>query len=197
MIKHSFKKRLFLSLTVVLGILFFGTAILVIAGLNDDLGHADVALVLGSKVETDGTPSARLRARLDQTLACYRAGYFPEVIVSGGIGKEGHDEAAVMRDYLVGHGIPAEHILMDNNGITTFASARNTRDIAQQVNFHTVFVISQYFHIPRARLALHRFGFATVYSVHAPYFEERDVYSAPREFLGYLSYLVRRYPSEK
>ncbi|EDY18076.1 protein of unknown function DUF218 [Chthoniobacter flavus Ellin428] len=191
MTKLSPAKRLFLSLVAVLGFLHLGTIVLVIAGLRDDLGHADVGLVLGSKVETNGTPSTRLRARLDRTLECYRAGYFPEIIVSGGIGKEGYDEAIVMRDYLVAHGLPGEHILLDNKGVTTFASARNTRDIAQQRNFHSVFVISQYFHLPRARLALHRFGFTTVYSAHAQYFELRDIYSAPRELFGYLSYCAR------
>jgi len=191
MTKRSFTKRLFLSLVVVLGLLLLGTSVLVIAGLRDNLGHADVALVLGSKVETDGTPSARLRARLDETLECYRAGYFPEIIVSGGIGKEGYDEAVVMRDYLMGHGVPSEHILMDNQGVTTFASARNARDIARQRNFHSVFVVSQYFHISRSRLALHRFGFPTVYAAHAQYFEARDFYSAPRELFGYVRYLFR------
>src|SRR5580704_13458675 len=100
------RKYLLFSLAVILATLVIGTVVLVVSGLCDDLGKADVGLVLGSKVESDGTPSARLRARLDRTLELYRAGYFPAVIVSGGIGKEGYDEAAVMRDYLVARGVP-------------------------------------------------------------------------------------------
>lgn len=191
---HSLKRKLFYFLVAIFGSLLLGTIAIAIAGLRDDLGHADVALVLGTKVETDGTPSKRLCARLDRTLECYRAGYFPEIIVSGGIGREGYDEAVVMRDYLVNHGVPSGHIILDNQGVTTFASARNTRAIAKERNFHTVFVISQYFHIPRSRLALHRFGFTTVYSTHAQYVEMRDLYSTPRELFGYLSYLWRPLP---
>ena len=72
--------------------------------LSDELEKADVALVLGNKVEPDGTPSARLAARLDRTAELYHEGYFPLVIVSGGTGKEGYPEGTAMRDYLVNKG---------------------------------------------------------------------------------------------
>ena len=172
-----------------------GTTILVVAGLSDSIGTADIALVLGSKVELDGTPSPRLRARLDRTLELYRAGYFPAVIASGGTGKEGFDEASVMRDYLVAHGIPSDRVIVDSHGTTTFMSAKNTLDIARQRKLNSVFVVSQYFHLPRARLALKRLGISTVYSAHAHFFEGRDIYSSLRELLGYLSYLFRHYDS--
>jgi len=170
-----------------------GTVVLVLVGLHDQPGQADIGLVLGSKVETDGTPSPRLRARLDKTLELYRAGAFPEVIASGGVGKEGYDEAVVMRDYLVAHGIPAEKVMVDSLGVTTYASAKNTLQIIRERKLQSVFAISQYFHLPRTRLALRRFGVPAVYSAHAPFFEWRDLYSAPREFIGYLNYSVRGY----
>ena len=193
--RRRIKIYVLLTLSVAAAALFLGTGALVTAGLRDHIGKADVALVLGSKVDIDGTPSPRLRARLDKTPELYKAGYFPAVIASGGLGKEGYDEASVMRDYLVSHGIPKDRVIVDSEGATTFMSARNTRDIARQRNFGSVFVISQYFHIPRARLALERFGIATVYSAHARFFELRDLYSSPRELFGYLRYLFRRYDS--
>lgn len=187
------KKRPLFVLVAILGSVLLGTVTLIITGLRDDIGKADVALVLGNTVERDGTPSERLRARLDKTLELYRAGYFPTIIVSGGVGKEGFDEAVVMRNYLADHGVPRDHIIVDSAGATTFASARNTRQIARQQHFASVFVVTQYFHVPRSRLALQRFGFSTVHSAHANFFEARDVYSAPRELLGYMRYLFRRY----
>lgn len=190
---RSVPKTLLFILAAVFGSVLLGTVVLAFAGLNDDLGKADVALVLGNTVQPDGTPSARLRARLDKTLELYRAGYFPRIIVSGGVGKEGYDEAAVMRDYLIHHDIPADRIITDSAGATTYASAQNTRQIAQQQHFESVFVVSQYFHVPRSRLALQRFGFSTVHSAHANYVELRDLYSAPRELIGYLRYLFRHY----
>jgi uncharacterized SAM-binding protein YcdF (DUF218 family) len=187
------KKRLLLVLAAIFGSFLLGTVVLIIAGLRDDIGKADVALVLGNTVQRDGTPSARLRARLDKTLELYRAGYFPTIIVSGGVGKEGYDEAAVMRDYLIQHDIPANRIITDSVGATTYASAQNTRRIALQQHIESVFVISQYFHVPRSRLALQRFGFSTIHSAHADYVELRDIYSAPRELIGYVRYLFRHY----
>ena len=72
--KTATKIHLFITVGVVLGIFLLGTGLLVLDGLCDHLGHADVALVLGSRVELDGSPSLRLRARLDRTLELYRAG---------------------------------------------------------------------------------------------------------------------------
>jgi vancomycin permeability regulator SanA len=181
----------------VVGLFLLGSLILVWAGLHDQLGKADVALVLGSKVETDGAPSPRLKARLDRTLELYRAGYFPDIIVSGGIGKEGFNEAAVMFGYLVRNGVPAAHVIVDSDGYTTFASAQNTRRIAQERKAASVLVVTQYFHVPRSCLALRRCGFSTVFSAHAYWFEPRDLYSVPRELLGYVSYVLRRFDDGK
>lgn len=191
--KSHLKKQLLVGIALSIGAVILATAVLVLAGLCDHVGSSDIALVLGSKVESDGTPSPRLRARLDRTLELYRAGYFPLVVASGGTGPEGYDEATVMRDYLVTHGIPIDRIIMDSLGATTFLSARNTLAIARQRKLSSVFVVSQYFHLPRARLALTKFGISTVYSAHARYFEARDVYSSLREPAGFPSYLFRHY----
>jgi vancomycin permeability regulator SanA len=177
------------------GVLGLGTMGIVIAGLRDDLAPSDLALVLGSKVEPSGIPSPRLQARLDETVALYRAGLFTTVIVSGGFGKEGFDEAAVMKAHLIAHLIPADHIISDSHGDTSYASARTTTAILRDRHLHSVLVISQYFHVPRARLALERFGIPIVHSAHAHIFELRDLYSAPREFIGWIYYAFRRYPS--
>ena len=186
-------KRLVQVIGVIGCIILLATIFLVVCGLHDGIGHADIALVLGSKVELDGVPSPRLRARLDRTVELYHAGYFPVIIASGGMGKEGFDEAVVMRDYLVAHGIPLESVVLDSKGDTTYASARNTFEIVRRRKITSVFVVTQYFHIPRARLALKRFGVATVYSAHAHWFEWRDIYSSIRESVGYVHYLFRRY----
>jgi vancomycin permeability regulator SanA len=169
------------------------TALLMVAGLSDHVSKADLGLVLGSKVEADGTPSERLRARLDKTVELYKAGCFPLIVASGGIGVEGFEEGTVMKTYLVAHGVPEEQVIVDNDGVTTYASARNAAAIAQAHGVSSILVISQYFHIPRSCLALRRFGFTNVYSAHARYFAMRDFYSAPRELCGFVEYFFRRY----
>jgi vancomycin permeability regulator SanA len=146
--------------------------------------------VLGNQVMRGGTPHPRLAARLDAALALYDRGVVKNVIVSGGIGNEGFDESAVMKRYLVGRGIPAERIVTDSLGVNTAATAVNTAAILRQKRWSSVIVVSQYFHIPRCRLAMRRAGVAPVYSAHADYFELRDPYSTAREVIGYPAYLL-------
>lgn len=189
------RTRLLLRTAALAGALFLLAAITLVAtGLHDTVAPADAALVLGNTVQPDGHPSPRLQARLDRTLELYQAGWFPRIIVSGGTGKEGRDEATAMADYLVARGVPRETLVEDHEGSNTFASARFTAAWLPDCRSARVLVVSQYFHLPRTALALRRFGVGTVYTAHARYFEARDLYSIAREVVGYAGYLFRRYP---
>ena len=163
--------------------------LLVAAGMRDDIREADVAVVLGNTVNPDGTPSHRLAARLDTTVVLYQRGLFKSILVSGGVGREGFDEAVVMGDYLVKRGVPRPSIVVDSLGVTTAATARNTAALAKTHGWSRVLVVSQYFHIPRCRLAFSQAGLGPVYAAHAPYFELHDIYSTAREVVGYAAYL--------
>jgi vancomycin permeability regulator SanA len=187
------KKILLASLLLISGSLLSGAALIVADGLRDDIHPADVAIVLGNTVESDGRPSARLQARLDRAVGLYRGGLFRHVIVSGGVGVEGFNEAEVMKRYLVGQGVPEGRIIADGEGATTSLTARNAAQVMKERGWQSALVISQYFHVPRARLAVESYGVRPVYSAHAEYFELRDVYSIAREVVGYGAYLVRRY----
>lgn len=159
-------------------------------GLNDTLAPADVIVVLGNTVAPNGQPSARLRARLDCALGAWRGKFAPLLLVSGGIGKEGFDEAVVMADYLAANGVPRAAILIDSAGIDTAATAVNVARMAASRRFTTVIVATQYFHVPRSRLALERAGLIVTGQVHANFFELRDLYSLAREVIGVGAYYV-------
>lgn len=185
-------KRVLLLTALSVMLSFILSAILIVVdGLRDDIHAADVAIVPGNTVEKDGRPSARLSARLDQTVALYRQGLFPDVIVSGGVGSEGFDEAEVMKRYLVENGVPEGSIHVDSGGATTHLTARNASRMMRENGWQSALVVSQYFHVPRMRLALKRSGVTPVFSAHAQYFERRDVYSIAREVVGYGAYLLR------
>ncbi len=173
------------------GIFLLATAALVLAGLNDKLAPADVIVVPGNTILPDGTPSPRLQARLDAALTQFQAGRAPRILVSGATGKEGFDEAASMARYLQSRGVPASAILEDNQGWTTDATARNAAILMREHGWKTAMVATQYFHVPRFRLALERSGIAVSGQVHAPYFELRDLYSIPRETVGYAVYYLK------
>jgi vancomycin permeability regulator SanA len=163
-----------------------------IDGLHDNPHPADLAVVLGNKVNLDGSPSEMLQARLDHTADLYRQGYFKLVLVSGGHGKEGFDEPVVMRRVLEKDGIPASAIFEDNDGLTTWDTAQDTVRFLREHHLHSVFIISQYFHVPRCRLAFAKAGIAPVYWSHAVIWSFRDLYSLPREVAGLVEYSFRR-----
>jgi vancomycin permeability regulator SanA len=188
------RRLLFLSAGLAALVFLATAAAIVIDGLRDEIGPADIAVVLGSKVELDGKPSARLRARLDRALELHRSGLAPRILVSGGIGVEGFDEAAVMREYLLSRGVPAERVHVDPAGSTTLATARNAARFLSAGGWKSAVLVSQYFHLPRARLALRRCGVSTVYTAHAAYFELRDLYSTAREVLAFYAYLLLSSP---
>lgn len=167
------------------------TIVIVTDGLHDELAKVDIAVVLGNKVELDGQPSNRLQARLDKARELYEEGYFEHIVVSGGVGEEGFDEAKVMKEYLVNRGIPSEVIFEDSYGYNSYMTAENTRAIMKDLNLESVMVISQYFHISRTKLAFRKLGFEEVYSAHAEIFEVRDFYSIIREFPAYYKYLFK------
>jgi vancomycin permeability regulator SanA len=161
-----------------------GAVAIVADGLRDEVKPSDVAIVLGSKVYRSGRPSPSLRARLDETLTLYRRGVFKAVIVSGGVGAEGFDEAQVMKTYLVARGVPSAAIIADSHGDTTWATARNSVAIMRAHGWKSALAVTQYFHISRTRLALHRCGIVLVATAHPHVFFWRDLYSIPREVIA-------------
>jgi vancomycin permeability regulator SanA len=112
----------------------------IIDGLNDELKPVEVAVVLGNKVEVNGQPSERLKARLDTLVKLYNGNYFTFIIVSGGIGKEGFDETKVMKSYLIDEGIPEDKIIEDNNGYNSYMTAQNTSKIMDELELDSVMV---------------------------------------------------------
>jgi vancomycin permeability regulator SanA len=176
-----------------IGLLIVGSAVISIAGLSDNIDRSDVAVVLGNTVDANGKPSARLQARLDKTIQLYQQGIFKNTIVSGGVGKEGFDEAVVMKQYLIAHGLPSTEIYVDNKGDNTYLTAKHTAQLMTEHKWQSATAISQYFHLPRTKLALQRFGIKTVYTAHADFFELRDLYSTVREVFSYGSYQIRSF----
>ncbi|MBS1796031.1 MAG: YdcF family protein [Acidobacteria bacterium] len=188
---RNFKWRKTAAVLAILPLWFLvHTAYIVADGLTDETEKTDAAVVLGNTVAPDGKPSPRLQARLDKAVELYEKNLVERVIVSGGFGAEGFEEADVMRDYLVSRNIPENRIILDRDGWNTYKTAVNTKRIMEENGFRSVTIVSQYFHITRTRLAFERAGIDRPAAAHAEYFELRDLYSIIREFTGFYSYLL-------
>ncbi len=184
-------KTLWKIALILVAIPVLAMAAIVADGLTDNLRKADVAIVLGNTIDADGTPSPWLEARLERTAELYKAGLFDNVIVSGGPETNGYDEASIMRTYLIMHGISEGLITVDSKGVNTMATARNAAVTMKANGWNSAMVISQYYHITRARFALKALGVRTVYSAHAHRFEAHDLFAIPRELAANISYRWR------
>ncbi len=161
---------------------------IVVTGLNDEIADADVIIVPGNTVAPDGTPSPRLRARLDVAVSLFHDHRAPIIFVSGGEGREGFDEAVAMFDYLSRNGVPLSAIVKDSLGADTAATARNAGSYMRANKPSSAIVATQYFHVARTKLALQRNGIHVANTAHARYMEWRDLYSIPREVVAYAAY---------
>lgn len=167
-------------------------ALLIIGdGLYPRTQPADVIVVLGNTVNPDGTLSPRLEARMEAALTLLQADAAPRVLVSGGTGVEGVNEATAMGEWLVAHGVPRAAILVDPAGDNTWSTAVHTRAILAERGLSTAIVVSSYFHVPRARMALRRAGVDVVGSAPATLiWEARELYSIPREVVALYAYAL-------
>ena len=165
-----------------------GAGLVAFDGLHDRLGKADVGVVLGNKVEPNGQPSLDLATRLDEAGDLYRQGYFPTVIVSGGVGPGAYDEPAAMRAYLLRQGVPEAAIVLDRGGVNTRATAADTARWMRTRGLSRVLVVSQFYHLSRSRLAFERCGVRTIYTAHGWRFSTRDVFGLGRDTVGYAVY---------
>lgn len=113
----------------------------------DQVPAAEVALVLGAEVYPGGRPSGFLRARLDVAADLHRRGLVSKLLLSGDGRSRFYDEPAAMRDYLVGEGIPEAALILDREGLDTYASCARARDV---FGLTRLTVVSQRYHLPRA-----------------------------------------------
>lgn len=174
-----------------LGLALAGAFAVTLLGFRETLFAADAAVVPGNQVFPDGVPSRRLAARLDRAVALYRQGSCPVIIVSGGIGREGIDEARAMASYLFRHGIPEHAVVIDSSGVNTAATARFASRWLSENNGSSIIVVSQFFHLPRTMLAMKRQGISPVGTACADYHEWRDVFSVFRELPALAVYFFR------
>jgi vancomycin permeability regulator SanA len=184
--------RIFICVLKIIAYLWLlSGALLASVGLFSQPHAADVTIVLGNTVYADGSPSPRLAARLDRAYKCYEQRQCKLVLVSGGIDASGTDEALAMRAYLVRRGIPSDSIVVDHAGNDTWSTARNASDFMRNRGLSSALVVTQYFHLPRAMLALKRFGVRQVSGAYPAFWEVRDVYSVVREVPALIWYGIR------
>ena len=155
------------------GALNFATLLgAVLSGAYDHIsGEPQVMIVLGCQVKEDG-PSILLRDRLDEALNYLEDHPDLTVVVSGGQGPdEPTSEAQAMADYLIANGVDGQKVLLEtasHNTAQNFAYSKKQMDEAQIDYSDGILVVSNGFHLTRARMLAQRAGFEEVYTLAAP-----------------------------
>jgi vancomycin permeability regulator SanA len=182
-------KKFFRFFKILIALLFLWftahSVYLITDGISDEGQRADLAVILGNKVNEDGTLSTRLEKRLESGLQLYKDQRVKKILVSGGLGKEGFYEGDKMKEFLVSKGIPDSIIIVDNKGDNTRKTVENTLALKPELQFNSLIVVSQYFHVTRTKKLFREKGFQEVNSVSPDYFEWRDLYALIREFPAY------------
>ena len=164
--------KLFLTLAL-LGLLVFGALLgQVLGGAHDDIsGDPQVMVILGCQLH-DWGPSVMLQDRLDKALEYLEDHPDMTVVVSGGQGEnEPATEAQGMADYLADHGFARENIILETQSHNTFQnmtySAKHLKEAGVDLE-EGVLIVSNGFHLTRARMLAGRAGFENISTLAAP-----------------------------
>lgn len=112
-----------------------------------DVPAAPVALVLGSEVYPDGSPSPFVAARLDIAHRLLDAGKVKAILISGDNGHWDYNEPGSMEVYLVARGVPVSRIALDYAGFDTYDSCARAHRI---FGVTQAIVVTQSYHVDRA-----------------------------------------------
>ena len=93
----------------------------------------------------------------------YKDGLAQRLLLSGaqGVGEPAN-ETTVMRTLAMGFGVPASAITLDPTGFNTDATVRDTVPVLRAGGERSLAVVSDFFHLPRVKLAYQRAGYDVV-----------------------------------
>ena len=135
-----------------------------------------VAIVLGARVEDDGTPSNTLHDRVLTGVELYRAGKVRKLLFSGG-----NQEPVVMKKLAMDLGVPDTDIVLDDLGIRSFESCVRAK---QAFGIEQAIIVTQDYHLARS-----------IYLCQAMGIDSIGADAKRREYLGERWLWVREYMS--
>ena len=164
--------KVLLALVLAGALAFCALLAAVLFGAHDDVeGDPGVMIVLGCQVREDG-PSVLLRDRLDEALAYWEDHPDITIVVSGGQGpNEPTTEARAMADYLMEGGVAEDQLLLEEDSHNTNQNLRGSLAVLEEAGIDPsdgVILVSNGFHLTRARMLAERIGYENVSVLAAP-----------------------------
>ncbi len=155
-----------LFLLIALSILAFAFLVYQVdrLGRQDDARPADAIVVLGARVNADGSPGSDLISRTYRAIDLWQDNYAPRIICTGGFKNEPLSAAAVCKRFAVDLGVPAEDVYLADGSSNTLEDAQVTAALMATQGWRTAILVSHPLHLFRARWLFHRAGVDAVTS---------------------------------
>ena len=125
---------------------------------------ADAIVVLGARVNADGSPGSDLTSRTYHAVDLWLAGYAPHIICTGGFKNERLSAAAVCRRFAIELGVPADRIYLADGSSNTIEDAAATAQVMADQGWRKAILVSHPLHLYRARWLFRRVGLDVVTS---------------------------------
>ncbi len=108
-----------------------------------------VVIVLGNRLNDDGTMTEILEQRLTYALEIEKMFNPDYYILSGGLANPsaGLTEAEAMYNYLIGKGLNKDKLIIESDSLTTYQNAVKSIPIALDLNAEIVIVCTSAYHL--------------------------------------------------
>ena len=115
----------------------------------------DCILVLGCGVDAQGRPKPMLHDRMTVAVELYERGWADTLLLTGDNSGPDYNEVGAMETFALEHGVPADAILLDNEGFNTDASIRRAGD---EFRIRRAVIVTQEYHLSRALFLAESYG---------------------------------------
>ena len=183
------KRRARITIFAICGALFlgaFGGAMFLLDryGKVDRAQNAGAIVVLGSKVQENGTPGPSLRARTLHAVELYRRGLAPHIIFTGGVGTNAPAESVSASRLARKLGVPQSAIWREETSTDTWENIGNAAALCKAGGISRVVVVSDGYHLWRARRNFAAHGIAAFPSPCAREYSRSTFWMTAREVLS-------------
>ncbi len=170
---YNFLMRRFLRVVVRTLLLLSATMLLAFAllvwqvdrlGRQDRARPCDVIVVLGARVNADGSPGSDLTSRTYRGVDLWLNGYAPYIVCTGGFKGDRLAAAAVCKRFAVQLGVPAGQVFLADGSSNTMEDARVTAELMAAHGWRTAILVSHPLHLYRARWLFEQAGVQAVTS---------------------------------
>jgi uncharacterized SAM-binding protein YcdF (DUF218 family) len=133
-------------------------------GRLDEARAADAIVVLGARVNQDGTPGSDLTSRTYHAVDLWKQGIAPDIICAGGFKDEPLSAASVCKRFAISLGVPEDRVHLADGSSNTIEDAQVTAQVMTEYGWRSAVLVSHPLHLFRARWLFHRAGVDAVTS---------------------------------